>query len=311
MTLAARVHAFDAPVRVEQVELPAPGPGDVRVEIAFAGVNPIDRYTAAGRVGADAPLPRTLGREASGYLDGRPVVVAGGGLGVARAGVFAEAVVVPADLVTDLPAGVDLRAAAASGIAGVTAWEVAALSEADAVDRVLVLGAAGGVGLPLVSLLASRGVAVWGQTGSPSKRQAVLDAGAQHVVVADAGGLVDALGGFRPTVVTDALGGTFTPAALDALAPGGRLVVYGTSAGAQVSIELQRLYRSGQRILGYGGMTLGPDRYRASLREVVAALADGRMRIPIDRVLPLSSVNEAFALLADRAVTGKVLLAAR
>lgn len=309
MTLAARLHAFGAPLRIEEVHLPEPGRGEVRVEIAYAGVNPIDGYTAAGRVAADGPLPRTLGREAAGYLDGRPVVVSGDGLAESRDGVYAAAAVVPRSAVTEIPEGVALTAAAASGIAGLTAWNVAALCGAGPGDRVLVLGAAGGVGLPLVSLLASRGAAVWGQTGSQGKEQAVRDAGADQVVVTDAAGLVAAAREFRPTVITDPLGGAFTPAALEVLAPAGTFVVYGTSAGADVRVELRRIYRNGQRILGYGGLTLSAEQRRAGMRATLAALADGRMRIPIGRMVPLESVNEAFRLLTDRAITGKVLLA--
>src|SRR5262249_1009906 len=106
------------PLRIETVELPEPRDGEVLVDLAFAGVNPIDRYTAEGSVAPDGPLPRTLGFEAAGVLDGRPVVVHGEGLGTARDGVWAQAAVVPRDAVTDVPAGGDLPEAAAIGGGG-------------------------------------------------------------------------------------------------------------------------------------------------------------------------------------------------
>jgi len=81
MVKAARLHHHGDPLAVDEVSLPAPAPGEVRVELAFAGVNPVDSYVAAGRVAADGPLPRTVGSEASGHLDGRPVLVTGAGLG--------------------------------------------------------------------------------------------------------------------------------------------------------------------------------------------------------------------------------------
>ena len=110
---AARLHKHGEPLKIEMVELPVPRDGEVLVDLAFAGVNPIDRYTAEGSVAAEGPLPRTLGFEAAGVLDGRSVVVHGEGLGTARDGVWAQAAVVPREAVTHVPEGVDLREAAA------------------------------------------------------------------------------------------------------------------------------------------------------------------------------------------------------
>src|ERR1700685_141513 len=95
MTRAARLVQHGQPLRVEDVTLPDPGPGEVRVRLAFAGVNPIDRYNAEGRGAAEGRVPRALGGEASGLVDGQPVVVVGAGLGSARDGVFATEAVVP------------------------------------------------------------------------------------------------------------------------------------------------------------------------------------------------------------------------
>ncbi len=82
---AARLIEHGKPLEVQQVELPTPADDEVLVELAYAGVNPVDGYNAAGKVNPDGPLPRTLGGEAAGHLDGVPVVVSGRGLGaVAR-----------------------------------------------------------------------------------------------------------------------------------------------------------------------------------------------------------------------------------
>src|SRR5262249_10438716 len=159
---------------------------EVVVELAFAGVNPIDRYIAEGQVAPDAPLPRTPGSEASGYLDGTPVLVYSPALGVERDGTWAAAVVAPREVVFDVNEGVDLREVAAMGVAGLTAWNVVELAEIAKEDRVLVLGASGGVGLPVVSLAAAAGATVWGQTGSEDKAAAVRAQGAERVVVTDA-----------------------------------------------------------------------------------------------------------------------------
>jgi NADPH2:quinone reductase len=308
MVKAARLHEHGGPLRVEDVELPEPQDGEVRVELAFAGVNPVDSYAAQGRVAGDGPLPRTLGGEASGHVDGRRVLVTGAGLGSTRNGVWASAANVPVTAVVPVPDGVGLREAAAMGVAGLTAWDTLHRAGVQPGDRVLVLGASGGVGLPTVSLAVAMGATVWGQTGSHGKSEAVRRQGAHHVVVADASGLAGAVGEWAPTVVIDGLGGGFTAAALPVMSPHGRLVLFGTSAGSTSTLELRTLYRNGLQVLGYAGLRLSDDERRAGLREALAALADGRMRIPIDRILTLEQVNEAFQLLSDRAVTGKIVL---
>ena len=263
---------------------------------------------AQGRVAPDGPLPRVLGGEASGHLDGRPVLVSGGGLGSTRDGVWAGAANVPESAVVPLPDGLGLPEAAALGVAGLTAWQTLHLAGVAAGDRVLVLGASGGVGLTTVSLAAAMGATVWGQTGSAGKADAIRSQGAHEVVVADASGLADALADVAPTVVVDGLGAGFTAAAVSALAPHGRLVLFGTSAGSTTTMELRPLYRKGLTIYGFGGLMMSDAERRAGLTEAMTAVAEGRMRIPIDRTIPLEQVNDAFRLLADRAVTGKIVL---
>src|SRR3954470_21686280 len=141
MVKAARLHHHGDPLVVDEVSLPAPAAGEVRVELAFAGANPVDTYVAAGRVAAEGPLPRTVGSEASGHLDGRPVLVTGAGLGSTRDGVWASAANVPAAAIVPLPEGDGLREAAAMGVAGLTSWHTLQLAGAHSGDRVLVLGA--------------------------------------------------------------------------------------------------------------------------------------------------------------------------
>jgi NADPH2:quinone reductase len=306
---AARLNGHGEPLVVEELELPAAGADEVRVELQFAGVNPVDRYGAEGRVAPNGPLPRTLGAEASGTLDGESVLVAGEGLGSARDGVWAQAAVVPRAALTPIPAGVDPREAAAMGIAGLTALNVVRnVARVRAEDRVLVLGASGGVGSIIVSLVHSSGATVWGQTGSPDKVAGVTAQGADRVLVAGPGELGSKLIEFAPTVVFDPLGGGFVRPAVEALQTRGRIVSFGTSAGAEVEFNLQSLYRKSGRLLGYGGMQLGREERQAGLKAALRALQKRELRVPIDSVLPLQDVNDAFRRLTERAVQGNLLL---
>jgi NADPH2:quinone reductase len=104
------------------------------------------------------------------------------------------------------------------------------------------------------------------------------------------------------------LGDGFTTAALRAMEPHGRLVIFGTSAGAEATLQLRELYRNGLRILGYGGLRLTDEERRKGLMAALEALAGGRLRIPVGRVWPLDDVNRALESLADRTAAGKAIL---
>jgi NADPH2:quinone reductase len=308
---AARLQSHSKPLVVEEVDVSSPGAGEVVVEMAYGGVNPVDRYTAEGRVAPDGPLPRTLGMEGAGHRadNGRPVLVQGGGLGTTRDGAWAERVVAPSVAVTDIPAGVDLAEAAAMGVAGVTAWRTATeQAQVTADDRVLVLGASGGVGSILVSLCRSHGARVWGQSGNPDKASFLLGQGAEEVVTAGPGELAGAVESLAPTVVFDALGDGFSGAAIEALAPFGRFVSFGVSAGPVAEINMQMVYRKGLTVFGYGGLIESAERMAAGKAAALAALADGRLKVVVADILPLGRVNDAFTALVDRAVTGKIVL---
>jgi NADPH2:quinone reductase len=308
---AARLHAHGKPLVVEEVDVPPAGDDEVVVEMAFAAVNPVDRYTAEGRVAPDGPLPRTIGMEGAGRRadDGRPVIVQGSGLGTARDGAWSSRVVAPSIAVTDVPAGVDLAEAAAMGVAGVTAWRTATeQAKVTADDRVLVLGASGGVGSMLVSLCHSLGARVWGQSGNPDKAAFITGQGAEQVVTAGAAELVAAVEALVPTVVFDALGDGFSGAAIEALAPYGRYVSFGVSAGPMAEINMQMLYRKALTVYGYGGLIESAERMAAGKAAALAALAGGRLKVVVADVLPLGRVNDAFTALVDRAVSGKIVL---
>ncbi|MDQ1484610.1 MAG: NADPH:quinone reductase [Actinomycetota bacterium] len=308
---AARLVEHGKPLQIEDVDLPEPSDGEVLVELAYAGVNPVDRYAAEGKVALEGPLPRTLGGEAAGYLDGKPVVVAGEGVGVRRDGVFAAAAVVPRAAVIEVPGGVELIHAAGIGVVGATAFRVVEIGEVGPNDRVLVLGGAGATGLAAISYAASKGAPVWGHTGSTAKVDAIREMGAKDALVSDAAGLVAAVDDLKPTVVIDALGGEFTAAVIATMAPRGRLVLFGASAGVEAKINLQLLYRNQLRLLTYGGLGATTEERREAISEALAATAEGRMRIRIGAELPLESVNEVFALFARREVAGKIVLRLR
>jgi NADPH:quinone reductase-like Zn-dependent oxidoreductase len=121
-TTAARLVQCGQKLQIEDVELPEPAEGDVLLDIAYSGVNPVDIYAAQGKVSPNAPVPRTLGTEGAGTVGGRRVMVHGHGIGTARDGLWATRAVVPRTALIEIPERVPLEAAAAMGVAGLTAW---------------------------------------------------------------------------------------------------------------------------------------------------------------------------------------------
>jgi NADPH:quinone reductase len=309
---AARLVRHGQPLQVQDVELGQPGEDEALLEVAYGGVNPADIYGAEGHVAKDGPMPRTMGTEGAGTVDGRPVLVRGYGIGTRRDGVWANAAVVPRASLVDVPGGVGLLQAAAMGVSGVTAWRtVTELAELTADDTALVLGASGGAGSIIVSLAHGIGATVAAQTSQSAKRDWISAHGADYVVVADATGLSRALVDLRPTVVFDALGGDFTGAAIAALQEHGRLILYGTAAGVSGQLPLRQLYRKGITVRGYAGLLASNEAVGAALRRALQALAEGRMSVPIDSTLPLDQVNVAFDMIRERSVHGNLILDAR
>lgn len=307
---AARLHEFNMPLQYEEAPEPRAGADEVVVDLRYIAVNPLDIWVTRGTVaGGKQRLPFIPGSEGAGTAEGKPVLVHGLGLGVARDGTYAERVAVPRGALNPLPEGVDMQQAAALGVAGVTAWRTARdLAALRPDDRAVVLGASGGVGSLIVQLARGTGATVWGQAGSQDKAALIEELGADHAFVADAGALVEAVADLKPTVIFDALGGGFTGAAIEALQPHGRLIIFGASAGPRAEIQVASLYRKGLTIYGYGGINEPPERLAEATEKVVAELMAGRLRVPIDDVLPLAQAAEAHRRILDRAVRGKILL---
>jgi NADPH2:quinone reductase len=181
------------------------------------------------------------------------------------------------------------------------------LGQSSAEDRVLVLGASGGVGSLIVQIAKGTGATVWGQTTSAAKASAIEALGADRAVVTDAGGLVAAVSELRPTLVIDGLGGPFTPAAVAALEVRGRVVLFGASAGDDIPLSCRGFYRKGISMFGYTGLLEPPDRQAVLVAQLLGLVRDGRLVVPIE-VLPLSSAAVAFQRILDREVEGKLVL---
>jgi NADPH2:quinone reductase len=176
-------------------------------------------------------------------------------------------------------------------------------------DRVLVLGASGGVGTLVIQLALAAGATVWGQTSNDAKAGFLEEVGAAHAVVAGAAELPDRVAELKPTVVIDSLGDGFTGAAVAALQPFGRIALYGASAGPVAeSFDLRQLYRKSIQLRTYSGTIEPEDNLRAAVSECLGAVARGELRVFVDEILPLANAAEAHRRIRAREVRGKLLL---
>jgi NADPH:quinone reductase len=285
---------------------PSPGPGQLLLDMEAASVN-------RGEV-------RSAGKQPPGTIIGWDVAgtVAAVGEGVAQfdvgervvalapgGGSFAERVVVPAEWTAPLPVACDFVTAATLPVAGVTAAGILRLARTHAGDRVLVTGAAGGVGLFCVQLAVAANAKVTGQAGSEERAAAVRAAGAEALVHPGDGSPVE--GEFD--VVLDGIGGPMLGPLLDATARNGRVVVYGNSADAPSTFRVEAFYPKAITILGFRVFTSVPPvqavKDMASLADQAAA---GTLQVTVQATAPLADALPLIADLYARKVTGKVVI---
>jgi NADPH2:quinone reductase len=308
---ALRQLAYGEPPQLQEVDEPVAGPGETLVRVAKAAVNPLDVWISAGSVAAAGPLPRTAGSEGTGTTpDGRRVAFRGAGLGMTRDGAYAEYVVVPDAALAAVPDGCSESAAAGIGIAGVTAMDTLDLGGVERGTVVLLLGASGAVASTASQLAKARGATVIAQTGSRDNVEA-LAAHADHVVVAQHGQLEGAVKEHAPDgvdVVLDGLSGPFTGPAVRLLRRRGRLVLYGASAGPELTVSSAEMYRKQASILGYSGLAEDPAVLAERMERMMAEVVAGTVTPVIADELPLGEVAEAFRRIRDRQAGGKLLL---
>ncbi len=304
---------------LKEVPLLEPGPGEVRIKVAAAGVNYIDVYHRSGLY--SVPLPMTPGSEAAGIVDAVGPGVEGLSPGdrVAYAmqlGSYAEYQVVPAHRLVKVPEDVSLDAAAAAMLQGMTAhYLVTSTFPLKAGDRALVHAAAGGVGLLLVQMAKLRGATVYGTVSTPEKARLAREAGADEVILyteTDFEAEVRRLTGGRGVdVVYDSVGRTTFEGSLRCLRPRGMLVLFGQSSGPVAPIDPQILNKYGSLFLtrpSLGHYTADPAELAERATELFDWIRSGRLRLRVDRSLPLAQAAEAHRLLEGRATAGKLLL---
>jgi NADPH2:quinone reductase len=317
---AIRQHEFGPPdvLRLEEVRDPEPGPAQVRIAVAAAGVHLLDTSIRAGTSGGPFPLPElpmTPGREVAGVVDavGEGVDVAWIGrravahLGRASGG-YATRAVREADAVHEVPSGLALPAAVAMIGTGRTALGVLEAAPPGPEDTVLVLGAAGGLGSLLVQAAKAAGATVVGAAGGRSKVWHVDQLGADAAFDYDQPGWERAAG--PATLVLDGVGGERGRAALGLLRDGGRIAVFGWSSGEPTTLDAADLARrriTECPVLGTR-MSDRPGGLRGLESAALARAAEGGWIPLLNAPYTLAQAATAHAALERRGTVGKVVL---
>jgi NADPH2:quinone reductase len=318
---AIRVAAVGGPevLRLEDVRVPEPGPGQVRVKVDAAGLNYIDVYHRTGLYAQ--PLPFIPGLEGAGIVQavGEGVADVKKGDRVAWSnlpGSYAEEVVGLADRVVPVPAGLELRTAAALMLQGMTAeYLTASTFPLNAGHTCLLHAAAGGVGLLLAQMARQRGARILGTVSTDEKAVLARQAGVHEVILYTKEDFLAAVkrltDGRGVDVVYDSVGVTTFEKSLDCLAPRGMLVLFGQSSGPVPPFNISQLAAKGSLFLTRPTLfNYTPDRASLLARAsaVLEAAAAGKLHARIDRTFPLADAAEAHRALEGRKTTGKVLL---
>jgi NADPH2:quinone reductase len=321
MPKAIRFHRTGGPevLRLEDVTVGDPGPGEARVRHTAIGVNFIDVYHRTGLY--PLPLPATPGVEGAGV-----VVAVGAGVThvaagdrvcyIGSPGAYAEERITPADRLLKLPPDVPDRVAAAMTLKGLTVRSLVRRTyPVKAGDAVLVQAAAGGVGLIMTQWLKALGATVIGTVGSDAKAELARAHGCDHAIVYTREDFPkrvrEITGGAGVSVVYDAVGKATFDGSLDSLRPLGLMVVFGNASGPVPPLDVGVLAKKGSLFLtrptvfSYVASRADLEEAAAELFEVVRS---GKVRIEVSRTWPLAQVAEAHRALEARETTGSLVL---
>lgn len=298
---------------------PTPAPGTLVVRVRAAAVNFPDVLLIDGKYQLKIPAPFTPGSELAGDViavgDGAPFQVGDRVVGTSFVGGFAEQALVPAAAVNAIPDGIDYAAAAGFGVTYRTAYHaLRSVAQVRAGDWVVVLGAAGGVGLAAVDLAVAMGAKVLAAASSPDKLEVCRQRGAAATVDYDREDLktrIREITGDGAQAVLDPVGGTYAEPALRSLARGGRFITLGYAAGSIPAIPLNLVMLKGITVQGMEIRTFADDfpaENERDLAELQQLFADGTVSPYIGARFPLAETAAALRYVADRKAVGKVII---
>lgn len=327
MSRIVRFHRVGGPdvLQIDTVDLPAPGPDEIQLRVKAIGLNRAEVMYRSGEYTFMPRFPAALGYEASGIVAavGRNVTAFAEGDAVsvvpafsfADYGMYGEVVNVPAHAVVRHPASLSFEEAAATWMMFVTAWgaliELGGLQRGDAV---LIGAASSSVGQAAIQIANHVGAVPIALTRGESKRQALLDAGAKHVIVGSPADLpqqvADLTGGTGARLVFDPVGGPDAANLLRALATNGTYFQYGALDTRDIPVPVMDLLARHLTLRGYELFEITGDaqRLERAKRFIVDGLAAGALKPPIDRTFAFDDIAEAHRYMEAGAQVGKIVV---
>lgn len=308
-----------AVLQVTDQPAPTPGPGEVAIDVAAAGVNFADIEQRRGNY-PDGPSPPFVpGLEVAGIVTDAPGdsdLSAGDRVAAfTGTGGYAERATAPVDRTVEIPDDLSWAEATALPVQGLTAHNTLhEWGKLSAGECVLVHAGAGGVGSLAVQLADQAGATVLTTASTGDKRDLTRELGADHAIdytetdVTDA--VLDRTDGEGVDLVLDGVGGDAFAAGVEALAPVGRIVSFGMASGSVPTVATPRLFFANQSVIGYHlehALDHVPERVLGAVPSLRDSLADG-VDVVVDRTLPIERVQAAHDALAGRETLGKVVL---
>lgn len=323
MAQVVRFHEVGGPdvLRVEDVEVPDPGPREVRVRHVAIGVNFADLSQRAGRF--PSQLPAGLGSEAAGIVEavGEGVDVLQPGdrvaYGGSAPGSYASQRILPEDVVAKLPDEIDFETAAGMMSAGLTAGYLLrrVWPPIGAGDAILLTAAAGGVGQIAAQWAKALDLTVIGTVGSAHKVDAAKAAGCDHVLVQGSDDIAaqvrELTSGEGVAIAYDSVGADTFRSSMKSLKRRGMLVSFGAASGPPPAVELMDLAMGGSLYVTRPGLPdylADPAERRSLTVELIDHVASGRIKIAVEHRYALSNVATAHRDIEARATTGSVVL---
>lgn len=319
---AVRYHEHGGPevLRLEELPIPEVRPGTVLVRVFAAGLNFADVLQRAGTYVDPAPVPAVAGLEGAGEVAALGEGVEGLRVGQRVAGLvrgaFAEYARTMPQLLFPLPDKMEYAEAVALPIQGQTAYHcLRTMARLEAGERVLVHAAAGGVGILAVQVAKCLGASAVYGTASTAEKQALAAAhGADATIDYTREDFVERVneltGGRGVDVVLDGVGGETLLQSLRCLAPFGRLVNFGRASGESATLEVYRLVRQNQSIIGFylPRVLQRPGLADVAIADLLEWYQEGRLRLVVGQTFPLAAVADAERALQERRTSGKVVV---
>lgn len=317
---AIQIRAFGAAPEMTEIDRPTPQAGEISIDVAACGLNFADLLMLSGKYQDTPPLPFSIGMEISGTVaeTGPGVTTFAPGQRVAAFignGGLAEVAVCAAERCVPVPHSMPLINAAGFLIAyGTSHLALAHRARLQQGETLLVLGAAGGVGLTAVEIGAAMGARVIAVARGKERLEVARAAGAAELIDStdpelDLRGILKGLGGVD--VVYDAIGEPLATPALRALRPEGRFLAIGFAGGKVPQFPANILLVKNLTVIGlyWGGyLSFAPETLTQSLRDLLDWYEAGRIRPHISHQLPFERFDEGLELLRSRSSTGKVVI---